>query len=692
MRLQKKTFLVISGLLVAVILVVSIFYSTIILASYGALEEQYIAQDLDQAVNKINDELTTMSNIASDWGPWDDTVEFVHGNDPNYLHSNLQPYGFGNLDLNLIVITNTKGNVIFSGSYDLQNQTMVPVPAAFAGPLDLKNPLMNMSDPHHVTSGILMLPEAPLLVVSQPVMYSNFSGQPHGVVIMGRYLNREEIARLGELTRPSLTFTRIEDTGISASLLSRIRETPSGPGLIEPQNGDLIAGYSAIKDIYGNDALILGITESRDIYHQGITTTLQVILIILAAGLFIGLGVIFLLDRAVLSRLRSLADQVNTIGKSGTSKSHVEIAGDDELSGLAKEIDHMLGTLEKTHDGLMQSEARFRELADLLPQTVFEMDLRRDLLYANHAGQKLFGIDDEKIKKGVNVRNYLLSEEHDQMLEGLALTVNGTQFSGKTYSLKKVDGTLMIAIVYTSPIQRSGVLTGFRGIIIDITERKKAEDALRLANRQLSLLTSITRHDINNQMTALRGLTSLLEMKQPNPAFAEYFRKINSALDRITTLIEFTQEFESIGTHAPVWQDCRTLVDTAKTQVPIGKIMLENSIPAGFEIYADPLIVKVFYNLIDNAIRHGGRITTIQFFLQQSGNDYLIICEDDGDGIPSDDKLRIFERGFGRNTGLGLFLAQEILNITGIIIRENGIPGKGARFEIVVSKENWRFL
>jgi signal transduction histidine kinase len=108
------------------------------------------------------------------------------------------------------------------------------------------------------------------------------------------------------------------------------------------------------------------------------------------------------------------------------------------------------------------------------------------------------------------------------------------------------------------------------------------------------------------------------------------------------------------------------------------------------EVFADPLIVKVFFNLMDNAVRHGGKITTIRFYVAESGADHSIVCEDDGEGIPAEEKSRIFKRGFGNNTGLGLFLSREILSITGITIAETGEPGKGARFEMTVPKGMWR--
>jgi len=117
---------------------------------------------------------------------------------------------------------------------------------------------------------------------------------------------------------------------------------------------------------------------------------------------------------------------------------------------------------------------------------------------------------------------------------------------------------------------------------------------------------------------------------------------------------------------------------------------VHNNLPADAELFADPLVLKVFYNLIENAVRYGGTITTIEFSLQENGHDHLIICEDDGDGIPKVEKKQIFERGFGKNTGFGLFLSQDILSITDLSIRECGIFGEGARFEILIPSGKFR--
>ena len=107
-------------------------------------------------------------------------------------------------------------------------------------------------------------------------------------------------------------------------------------------------------------------------------------------------------------------------------------------------------------------------------------------------------------------------------------------------------------------------------------------------------------------------------------------------------------------------------------------------------IFADPLLERVFSNLIENAVSHGGEVTTIRFSTRKSDSGLTILCGDDGAGVPAAEKEMIFSPGFGRKTGYGLFLVREILGITGATIREIGREGKGALFEISFPKDAYR--
>ncbi|PKL65181.1 MAG: hybrid sensor histidine kinase/response regulator [Methanomicrobiales archaeon HGW-Methanomicrobiales-3] len=227
---------------------------------------------------------------------------------------------------------------------------------------------------------------------------------------------------------------------------------------------------------------------------------------------------------------------------------------------------------------------------------------------------------------------------------------------------------------------------------LENTTRERVERDLAQANKKLQLMTSITRHDLVNQLTVLQGyleLADMLEKTDPEKA-GEYLRKSIAVVQKTTGTIQFTSEYQKIGVASPVWHNVTACIDTAQRYATLGSIRLVNEIPAGAEIYADPLIEKVIFNLIDNAIRYASTLSTIRFWFRMEESSPIIVCEDDGVGVPYDTKERIFTYAYGTNTGMGLFLVREILSITDITISETGIPGKGARFEIRLPPEGYR--
>ena len=265
------------------------------------------------------------------------------------------------------------------------------------------------------------------------------------------------------------------------------------------------------------------------------------------------------------------------------------------------------------------------------------------------------------------------------------------RFVGLENPIQTKDGRVVWVSTNGIPmLNADGTLRGYQGSDTDITERKRAQEALREASRKLNLLSSITRHDINNQLMALEGNLTLLKMKQLEHSSDEHLLKVEAAAERISAMIRFTKEYEDIGVHAPIWQDVMALVRTASGDIPFEKARVVNDVPAGTEVFADPLIAKVFHNLIGNAVRYGGNITTIHFSVEERDGVHAIVCEDDGVGISADMKEKLFTHGFGKNHGLGLFLSREILSITGITITEAGALGRGAKFVITIPAGGFR--
>jgi PAS domain S-box-containing protein len=242
-------------------------------------------------------------------------------------------------------------------------------------------------------------------------------------------------------------------------------------------------------------------------------------------------------------------------------------------------------------------------------------------------------------------------------------------------------------------------------IVRDITERKVLEgemahytselkqysQSLRQVNEKLNLMNRITRHDILNQLTAIVGYLDLMREHFPDPKLQEYVGIVIRAAGNIRDQILFTKEYQDIGSQSSRWFDLRHVIVSAAEKLTLSPITLAVHIDR-IEIYADPLLGKVFYTLLENTLRHGENVTAIGFSCRELDAGLMIVYEDNGIGVPAGHKEGIFDQKFFKHTGYGLYLSRTILGITGITIRETGIPGNGARFEIMVPNGAYRLL
>ena len=340
---------------------------------------------------------------------------------------------------------------------------------------------------------------------------------------------------------------------------------------------------------------------------------------------------------------------------------------------------------------LHEGEERHQDLITTTADIIWETDENANFVYISPHVDRILGYHPEEFI-GKSPSGFLEPSSVESFRNAFRYPVQGSRDLVSFDSFwRHKDGHRIILETRAVPIFRTdGSLAGFRGIDRDITQRKHVEETLRRSNKKLNLLSTITRHDISNQLMVLRGYLEMLEDTQLDPSQQEYFRMITATAKRISSLILFTREYEDLGITEPTWQDCHVIVDIAVKQILPGQILVQNDIPSGTEVFADPLIARVIYNLLDNAVRYGDHITTIRFSVSEQNGDHILVCEDNGVGVPQGEKEKIFERGFGKNTGLGLAVSREILSITGITISETGEPGKGARFEMVVPKGMYR--
>jgi PAS domain S-box-containing protein len=226
-------------------------------------------------------------------------------------------------------------------------------------------------------------------------------------------------------------------------------------------------------------------------------------------------------------------------------------------------------------------------------------------------------------------------------------------------------------------------------LVKEIDERRRVENALHQINAKLNMVSSIARHDILNRLTVIYGIISLLQQGISDPTFRDYLNKAEESAIAIRRQIEFTADYKNMGLEKADWQNVNDSLRQSCENVDLKGVTLD-VLTNNLEIFADPWLNKVFFNLIDNTLRYAERVTKITVSYHESGDGLDLLFEDNGIGIPSDEKEKIFERGYGKNIGYGLFMVREILAITDLTIRENGEPGKGARYEIHVPKRYYR--
>lgn len=216
-------------------------------------------------------------------------------------------------------------------------------------------------------------------------------------------------------------------------------------------------------------------------------------------------------------------------------------------------------------------------------------------------------------------------------------------------------------------------------------EREFLENRLGRTESRLTFLNTITRQDILNQLTELS-----LDME--HPAQSADIQKIKDAITRIHRQVKFIKEYQDIGVSPPEWQNVADTIMRARVGANLGKVTIDVEIQ-NIEIYADRLLEKAFFYMIDNALKHGGeRLSRVRFTSHMAESSLVIVCEDDGAGISPTKKGSLFPEEYGRHVGYGLFFVKQILAETGIMVREAGLPGKGARFEIHVPAGEYRKL
>ncbi len=343
--------------------------------------------------------------------------------------------------------------------------------------------------------------------------------------------------------------------------------------------------------------------------------------------------------------------------------------------------------LEKKTLLLDESEEKYRLLFENSMDAILLTSPDGSIQAVNPAACAMFQrTEEEMMHIG---RAGLVDPADSHLSEALQERARNGRFTGEITFLRK-DGTRFAGEISSSIFTDRHGHTRSSMIIRDISERRKHEQALRIAEQKLNLMNIVAWHDIHNKITGLRGYVELSKEHITDHRAEEFRAREEDILKVIDQLISYTKEYQQIGQKPPRWHNLGALLNNVRNTSVAGSIRILNE-AENLELYADPVIEKVFWHLIDNSAKHGKKVTEIRITTRESASGCILVYQDNGIGIPEEKRKNLFTKSFGKVTGFDLFFVHDILEIAGMTIDETGEPGKGVRFEIGVPKGAYRF-
>jgi PAS domain S-box-containing protein len=433
---------------------------------------------------------------------------------------------------------------------------------------------------------------------------------------------------------------------------------------------------------YGSDlSRIVELTYNTKLTQDALDHLILSHILIGAAAISIGCIIAFVFSRRMNRPIQNIVRDVDAIARGdldhriGTTQSREFAVLEQSINMM---VDSLRGALQKVKDG----EQFQQEMIDQLPVAVFFKRVSDGrYVFWNRTCEQLFDMHSRGVI-GKTDRDLFRKEVAETIeKEDREIILNRTKLRNKIVSSTPGGGRIIHMIIV--PITDSqGTVQYLLGVSEDVTQEN--------INVKMDLLFSITRRDILEQLSVIMSFLERAQLKSTRESVQTFFDRTTLSVETIKNQIAFMRTLQELGILSPKWQSVRQSFDSAVRLLPAKTVDVRADV-GDIEIFADPLLPRVFYNLIDNSLKHGGpKLAVIRFSAQATRDALTLIYEDNGVGIPDDDKEKVFEFGYRAETGFGLYLIREILGFTGIAMKETGVPGRGVRFEILVPKGRFR--
>ena len=684
MKLREKTLIVIGISTACFLIGLYIISERIMLDSYARLEEQDMRQNIQRVMDALASDVQTMDSVSGDWSAWDDTYVFVQDANLQYIESNLaEVAAFVNNRVNLMIFVNNSGSIVFGKAVDLATGEEQPLPSFFYNRTDAGDIIMRHYDAENKTTGILILPESPMMISSHPIVTSQKRGPVMGTLIWGRYLDADEVQRLASVTHLPVSVTVLNDQNMPSDVAAAGEQlSEETPIFVKPVNDTVAAAYELITDVYGKPALILRTERPREIYQQGRSSIQYFMLFLLLFSIVFAIVIMLLLERFVLSRIARLSATVSAIGASGDLSKRVLASGSDELSGLAGNVNSTFAALERAQDErrkaqekLEESEREFHDLFENAADPTIILDINGNILAANRKMVEAYGYSiEELMESGFTAGKLYTPKTTSIALKNLSARFNGASIPPYDVEIVKKDGTV-------APVEINARIINFKGTRADVVALRDITERKKIDQMKEEFFASVT-HELKTPVTSIVSFTDSLYNKkvggitEQQKEILGYIMqdgvRLRHIVDRILTFSKIELGMGLTKQDVNLEELIDKAIDVFTPSAREKGIELSKNVPSPLpNVVCDAeRIMDVLNNLVGNAIKFTPENGSVTVKAVNSDREVTLSVSDSGIGIPSEDAGKVGTKFYQVSpaktrvmggSGLGLYVCRKIV-------------------------------